>query len=248
MTKIWTLSGWRFRDGRARAVTARLTEFLGPDLWRAAMDPPDALRAGDRLRFGEASENQACLLGFLDAEAVALDNGLALRFAFAGPALEEALERLAQPTRTEREAATMETEWIWTALANSRAEAILAVDRAGAITFWNPGAERIFGFSAQEALGASLDLIIPEALRARHNAGFEQAMASGATRYGDGDLLSVPAIRKDGGRLSAQFTVSFVKTAEGSVAGMVAILRDGSKTYEELKNLRRALADCGARS
>src|SRR5437868_14028874 len=91
------------------------------------------------------------------------------------------------------------------ALLHSASDAIIATDRAGRITFWNPGAERIFGFSAAEAVGQSLDLIIPENLRRRHWAGYRHAMPTGESRYGHGDLLSVPGPPKDGRRISVQF-------------------------------------------
>ena len=84
------------------------------------------------------------------------------------------------------------------ALLHSASDAIIATDREGNITFWNPGAERIFGFTAKEAVGQSLDLIIPENLRARHWSGFRHTMATGTSRYGHGDLLSVPGLTKDG--------------------------------------------------
>ena len=84
------------------------------------------------------------------------------------------------------------------ALLHSASDAIIATDRDGHITFWNPGAERIFGFTAAEAIGQSLDLIIPENLRARHWSGFRHTMATGTSRYGHGDLLSVPGLTKDG--------------------------------------------------
>ena len=84
------------------------------------------------------------------------------------------------------------------ALLNSASDAIIATDREGRIIFWNPGAERIFGFTAVESTGQSLDLIIPENLRARHWAGFRHTMETGTSRYGHGDLLSVPGLTKDG--------------------------------------------------
>jgi PAS domain S-box-containing protein len=71
-------------------------------------------------------------------------------------------------------------------------DAIIATDRGGVINFWNPGAARIFGFTATEAIGQSLDLIIPENLRARHWDGYDRVMATGESRYGDGELLAVP--------------------------------------------------------
>jgi PAS domain S-box-containing protein len=72
----------------------------------------------------------------------------------------------------------------------------------GFIRVWNPGAERIFGHRANEALGESLDLIIPESLRALHWEGFCHVMATGESHYGEGDFLSVPGLRQDGQRIS----------------------------------------------
>src|SRR3982750_3477193 len=80
----------------------------------------------------------------------------------------------------------------------SASDAIVGADRDGIIRVGNPGAERIFGHAAEEAIGRSLDLIIPERLRAAHWEGWRQVVASGKSRYGDGDLLSVPSVRKDG--------------------------------------------------
>ena len=84
------------------------------------------------------------------------------------------------------------------ALLHSASDAIIATDREGRITFWNPGAERIFAFTAADAVGQSLDIIIPENLRARHWSGFRHTMATGTSRYGHGDLLSVPGLTKEG--------------------------------------------------
>ena len=89
----------------------------------------------------------------------------------------------------------------------SSGDAIIATDRDGVIRFWNPGAERIFDYRENEAIGQSLDLIIPERLRARHWSGYRQFMETGRSRYGDGDLLAVPGVRKDGVRISLEFTI-----------------------------------------
>lgn len=128
------------------------------------------------------------------------------------------------------------------ALLASPADAILAVDRAGTIRFWNPGATRIFGFAGSEAVGASLDIVIPENLRARHRQGFDRVMATGETRYGEGDLLAVPAITRDGGRISVEFTIVLVRDEGGAVVGMAAILRDVTARFEEMRALRRRVA------
>src|SRR3954462_230354 len=129
------------------------------------------------------------------------------------------------------------------ALLGSASDAIIATDRSGVVTFWNPGAERIFGFSAAEAVGQSLDLIVPDNLRTRHWAGYRHAMATGESRYGHGDLLSVPGLTKDGRRISVEFTIVMLQDAESRPAGTAAILRDVSKRFEEVRELRRKLAD-----
>ena len=132
-----------------------------------------------------------------------------------------------------------------TALLASASDAIIATDREGRITLWNPGAERIFGFSAAEAVGQSLDLIIPDNLRSRHWSGYRHAMATGESRYGHGDLLSVPGLTKDGRRISVEFTIVMLKDAQHCPSGTMAILRDVSKRFEEVRELRRKLADAG---
>ena len=128
------------------------------------------------------------------------------------------------------------------ALLTSSSDAIVATDREGHITFWNPGAERIFGFAANESVGQSLDLIIPENLRARHWEGFHHVMKTGVSRYGDGDLLSVPGLTKGGRRISVEFTIAMLRDETG-VAGTVAVMRDVTKRFEELRELRRKLAE-----
>jgi len=128
------------------------------------------------------------------------------------------------------------------AVLGGASDAVVATDREGRITFWNPGAVRIFGFSAEEAVGQSLDLIIPESLRARHWAGYRHVMETGSSRYGHGDLLSVPALTKDGRRISVEFTIVMLHDARQQVAGTAAVMRDVTKRFEELKELRRRLA------
>src|SRR4051795_9361076 len=129
------------------------------------------------------------------------------------------------------------------ALLATASDAIIATDRGGVVTFWNPGAERIFGFSSAEAVGRPLDLIIPENLRTRHWSGYHRAMETGESRYGHGDLLSVPGLTKDGRRISVEFTIMMLKDAHNRPAGTVAILRDVSKRFEEIRELRRKVAD-----
>jgi PAS domain S-box-containing protein len=129
------------------------------------------------------------------------------------------------------------------AILQSSSEAIMASDVEGKIMFWNPGATRIFGFDATEALGQSLDLIIPEKLRARHWQGYRHVMATGHSRYSEGDLLSVPALTKDGRRISVEFTIAILRDDQGNMIGMASVMRDSTARFEEMKSLRRRIAE-----
>jgi PAS domain S-box-containing protein len=129
------------------------------------------------------------------------------------------------------------------AMLTMESDAIIATDRAGIVNFWNPGATRIFGFTADEAMGRSLDLIIPPNLRGRHWDGFNRVMATGESHYGHGDLLAVPAQTKSGRRISVEFTIAMLRDQAQRPAGIVAILRDVTKRFEELRMLKRQLAD-----
>jgi len=121
-------------------------------------------------------------------------------------------------------------------------DAIVAADPQGAIVLWNPAAERIFGFSRAEALGRSLDLIIPERYRERHWDGYRKVMQSGETRYGT-EVLRVPATRKDGRPLSIAFTVGLIKGPDGKVQSIVAIMRDDTARWSEERALKKRLAE-----
>jgi len=123
-------------------------------------------------------------------------------------------------------------------------DALIVSDAEERIHVWNAGAERIFGFTAEEALGQFLAIIIPENLRKRHSDGYAATMATGVTRYGAGDLLAVPALHKDGHRISIQFSIMPIRNEEGRLDGIAAIMRDVTADFEERKTLRRELAAC----
>jgi PAS domain S-box-containing protein len=125
-------------------------------------------------------------------------------------------------------------------------DAIVVTDASGAITLWNPAAERMFGFSQSEALGQSLDLIIPDRLRKRHWDGYHRTMLTGQTRYGT-DLLKVPAAHKDGRALSIAFTVAMLHSADGKPTAIAAVIRDETSRFNEERRLRRRLADLEGR-
>lgn len=122
-------------------------------------------------------------------------------------------------------------------------EAIVVADRDGVIRLWNAGATRLFGHAEAEAVGQSLDLIIPEKHRKRHWAGWQRVIEGGASRYGPDDLLAVPGIRRDGTRLSLEFSVFPIADAAGGVTGIGAVLRDVTQRFEESKELRGRLAE-----
>lgn len=124
-------------------------------------------------------------------------------------------------------------------------DAIVFADAAGVIRRWNLGAERLFGFTATEALGQPLDIIIPAGLRDRHWHGFQETMRTGKTRYADGQILAVPASRKDGTRLSVEFTIVPFTGEDGRIAGIAAIMRDVTARFQELQSLRKQLAAHG---
>lgn len=145
------------------------------------------------------------------------------------------------PSASERRKYEAMESWLAQAIVGSSPDAIVFADLEGTIRGWNAAAERMFGYGASEAIGRSLDIIIPENLRARHWAGYREVMRTGITRYGT-ELLAVPALRKDGSRLSLEFAVALVRAPGGELAGIVATLRDVTERWRRDKELRERLA------
>ena len=141
---------------------------------------------------------------------------------------------------------TMNEAWLASAVVTESVEAIVVTDADGVIRLWNNGAARVFGYSAAEAAGQSLDLIIPQKLRDRHWKGYRETMATGITRYGD-TLLSVPATHRDGRRLSIEFSVALLRDEAGEIVGISAIMREVSERREAERALRAKLAELQAR-
>ena len=131
-------------------------------------------------------------------------------------------------------------DWLYSAIIDASSDAIMFSDCEGIIRIWNSGAEQMFGFSSDEALGQSLDLIIPENLRGRHWDGYHRVMQSGSSRYST-DLLSAPALRKDGTRLSTEFSMVMVKDDGGAMVGVAAIIRDVSARWQREKELKERI-------
>src|SRR5512134_3024021 len=118
-------------------------------------------------------------------------------------------------------------------------DAVVFADREGIIRLWNAGAERLFGYAAGEAVGKSLDIIIPEPIRKRHWDGYFRVIETGVTRYGT-ELLAVPGIRKDGTRVSLEFSVALLRDG-AAVTGAVAVLRDVTARWLKDKEMRERL-------
>ena len=117
-------------------------------------------------------------------------------------------------------------------------DAVIVADARGVIRFWNRAAEVMFGYSQDEALGETLDLIVPEPLRQRHWDGYWHTMATGETKYA-GRTLAVPAMRADGTRISIEFTVTLLRNGGGGVSAIAAIIRDVTERFERERALRR---------
>ncbi len=141
----------------------------------------------------------------------------------------------------------MEGETLYRQIVEGSPDAVILGDADGVIRLWNAGAEAIFGFAASEAIGQSMDLIIPERLRGRHWDGYRKTMATGQSRYGKGDLLAVPAVTKDGRTISIEFTIQMLRKPDGAILGPVAVIRDVTKRFQREKELGRRLKELEAK-
>jgi PAS domain S-box-containing protein len=137
-------------------------------------------------------------------------------------------------------------EWLSEQIVRKAADAIIFADKEGIIGLWNSGAHSIFGYSANEAMGQSLDLIVPEKLRRRHWEGYRTVMATGKTKYGR-ETLAVPATTKSGDRISIEFTIVLVTNESGEPQGTAAIIREVTERFAKQKELRKRLAALEAR-
>ena len=136
---------------------------------------------------------------------------------------------------------TVTHSWLCDRIVEGTQAGIIFADEGGIIRLWNSGAEAMFGYTAAEAIGHTMELIIPEKHRARHDEGYARVMQTGITKYGR-DALAVPALRKDGSRISIEFTIVLVRSAEGGMMGAAAIVQDVTARWERDKALRARLA------
>ena len=136
----------------------------------------------------------------------------------------------------------MQSEIDFRKLVNAVGDAVIAADASGAIIFWNPAASHLFGYTQDEAMGQSLDLITPERHQKRHWEGYHKTMQTGQTKYGH-DVLKVPAVHKDGHALSIAFTVALLHSSDQKVSSIVAVIRDETDRFAEERNLRKRLTE-----
>lgn len=111
-------------------------------------------------------------------------------------------------------------------------DATIYSDKQGDIRVWNAAAEKMFGFSAEQALGQNLDLIIPERLRRMHWRGFDAAIAAGVTKH-SGKPMATKALRADGSEFYTEMGFALIFNDQGEVVGTVAQARDITERYEK---------------
>lgn len=111
-------------------------------------------------------------------------------------------------------------------------DALIYADRSGTIRLWNDAAERIFGHPAEDAVGKTLDTIVPERFRAAHWTGYQRALEAGQTQYA-GRVLTTRSIHRDNGRIYVDLSFGLVRDRGGQVIGVLAIARDCTKRHAD---------------
>ena len=139
----------------------------------------------------------------------------------------------------------MHTEIDMKALVGAIGDAVVVCDAKGHVIVWNAGAERLFGWTAAEAQGQRMDMIVPERLRKRHWEGYDQSMATGKTKYAH-DVLRVPAVDKAGRALSIAFTVFMLFDAEGKVSACGSVIRNETDRFAADRALKQRVAELEA--
>jgi PAS domain S-box-containing protein len=129
-------------------------------------------------------------------------------------------------------------------LINQSPDAIVFADISGIIRVWNSAAERVFGFPESDAVGASLDIIIPESLREAHWRGFRRALADRVTKY-EGQVLPTKSMRSDGARIYVELSFAIILDAKGDVLGAVAHARDITERFTRERADRKGSQKAG---
>ncbi len=119
-------------------------------------------------------------------------------------------------------------------------DAIVVADEDGIIRFWNPAAERMFGYSAEEAIGMSVNKLMPDEWRERHGSAIERFKATGAQKT-IGRTIEVEGQRKDGSRFMKEMSLSAEKVSDRWV--FMAVMRDVTERKRMENELRERLED-----
>lgn len=130
---------------------------------------------------------------------------------------------------------------IYRLIVGQMADAIIYTDTGGIIRGWNAAAEALFGYPRGEVTGQSLDLIIPERLRAAHWAGFNRAMACGTTQHGRRAVVT-RSLTSAGDTIYVEISFAVVTDEEGKTIGAVAVARDATQRHHDDRALREQLA------
>jgi PAS domain S-box-containing protein len=131
---------------------------------------------------------------------------------------------------------------LFQAIVEQAPDALIFADRSGAIGLWNRASEILFGYSAAEVLGKSLDVIIPERLRSAHWAGFRKAIDTGHAKYA-GRVLTTRSMQKNGKTLYVDLSFALVRKSDGAITGALAIGRDCTDRYLSDRALRTRLSE-----
>ena len=134
-----------------------------------------------------------------------------------------------------------ENEWMYKKIIEASQDAVIMADRNGVLCLWNNGAETIFGYSSDEVIGKTLDLIIPNRFRERHWNGYMNVIATSVTKYSN-NMLAVPAQKKDGTLISIEFTITMLADESGFLHGIAAIIRDVTTRRNEENKIKEKLA------
>ena len=121
-------------------------------------------------------------------------------------------------------------------------DALIFADREGVIREWNAAAERIFGYTAADAVGRALDIIIPEGLREAHWEGYRRALAAGDTKY-RGQSLPTKAVKADGSQIYVELSFAIVRGRAAEVIGAMAQARDITERFQRDRDMRRRLRE-----
>lgn len=125
-------------------------------------------------------------------------------------------------------------------LVEQAADAVIFADRDGNIRIWNAAAEALFGFSRAQAIGQSLDLIIPDRLRAAHWEGFHRAVATGQTRLG-GRAVITRSVNAAAATIYVEMSFALVSDERGEVLGSVAVARDATQRRDDERRLQQRI-------